>query len=270
MQKPDIYDYIDCSLYLQAIYNWRRQIEADFSFAVWTAELGFSNKTILRFILQGKRRISPSSSEKIKTSLNLTADETLYFDALVAFSQARTPAQKNTLGAELIKIQRGRYAQTPLPAPNGNHAELAPIVLTLLSFSDIQWTTEKLSAAIGYPAEAVHTVLTQLNEADVVREENGIYTGGPVAFRISDQFHSSGLRRYYEHWLDRSKSSIDLPAEVRRYRSLMVALDQPEFDNIVEKINAFALELLSQHHTNEIKGKNLYMLNTALFPLTSF
>lgn len=78
---------------------------------------------------------------------------------------------------------------------------------------------------------------------------------------------SDGLRKYYEHWIDRSKSSIDLPFEVRRYRSLMVALDRDEFEKLVEKINAFALELLSQHHSGEITGKDLYMLNAALFPV---
>lgn len=49
----------------------------------------------------------------------------------------------------------------------------------------------------------------------------------------------------------------------------MFALSESDFQVAIERINDFAMTVLSQFHSNTYEGKRLHMLNTALFPIAS-
>lgn len=52
-------------------------------------------------------------------------------------------------------------------------------------------------------------------------------------------------------------------------RSLKFALSPQDSTEFVERINDFAIACLSEFDSAEIKGKKLYMFETALFPISS-
>jgi len=266
--KPIIYDYLDAAQFLNAYLDWLKSQRPGFSIAKWADELGFESKVTLRFILKKQRSISPRTIQVLRANLNLNNNEAEYFDSLVIYSQAKTVAERQALGAALMKLQRGQFQQKILPAATAGRHAFTPVILTLLTFSDIVKDVTHIARLLMIEESEAEKVLTDLlNDGLVSQNQDGTYDFKETTFRVTT---SAGLRGYYEYWIDRSKRALDLPLEERRYRSLKFALSKEEFEEVVEKINDYSMLLLSKYQASSLEGKRLYMLESALFPISTF
>ncbi len=140
--KPSIFDFLDLVQFLQTHFKWRKNVEAQFSYTAWSNELGIGSKTILRFVLQRKRRISLKTAQVLKSNLRLQLPEAEYFDYLLSYSQPRSEAERTASGAKLINLQRAQYKQVEFDATQTTLDVLGPIVLTLLTFKDFEPRSE--------------------------------------------------------------------------------------------------------------------------------
>ncbi len=62
---------------------------------------------------------------------------------LVSYSQAKTVAERNALGARLMKLQRAEFRQVELPTAAAGRHVFSPVILTLLTFKDIVKNKER-------------------------------------------------------------------------------------------------------------------------------
>jgi uncharacterized protein (TIGR02147 family) len=264
MTRPLLFDYLDVSQYLADYLRWKKSLNSGFSIAKWAAEMGFDNQVTLRFILKKRRSISATTTKALKTYLCHSSEEEKYFEALVAYSQAKTSTEKHALGAILIQLQRKQFKQTFLPPESAGRHLYTPLILTLLTFEDFKKTTENIACLLGLDFESTQEALNNLeHDGLVIKHPNSTYHFSEKTFRISG---SSALKDFYRYWIDRAKSALDLPYEVRRYRALNFALTPEEFTEITEQLNDYSLVLLSKYQSSSLEGRRLYMYETAVFP----
>ena len=267
--KPSIFDYLDIILYLQSHYQWRKQADRDFSYTNWCTELNLGSKTILRFILQRKRRITEKSARVLKSNLKLSSDaEQLYFDHLLSYSQPKSEAERSAAGAKLISFQRLSYKQLDIDSELATQHALIPVILTLLTFKDFLAHDESIAYFLKKDINEIIQIMNILKTNGIVQEKYGIYFVNTESFKIADKPDLKSLRKFHEYWLEQSKNAFDLEFKQRRFRSLKFALTESEFENAIERINEFSVSLLSQFHNSQIRGRRLYMLESVLFPLT--
>jgi uncharacterized protein (TIGR02147 family) len=265
----NIYDYMDIKIFLSDYYREQKKTKEKFSFASWANELGFKNKTLLRLILIGKRNLSDKSALLFKKNLELSEPEADYFDALVGFSQSTNSSERQAYSQMLIRFQRQNFKPLCLEPTSGLLSDVyGPIVLMVLSSSEYGLPFDKIQKYISLDNDSLLQILQNLEAGDLVRCHQGVYRALQNSFRIKDQSHHLGLRKYYEHWLQKSIDAIDLPFELRRYRSLQFALSSDEFNDVVAKTHDFATELVSKMSHNSVENRKVYILNTALFPVT--
>jgi uncharacterized protein (TIGR02147 family) len=269
---PSIYDFLDVAQYLQAYYDGRKSQDKSFTYTAWALELNIGSKTILRFILKRRRNISKKTALVLCANLKLQKNEAEYFFNLVAYSQAKTGSERKLFGDALLKAQRVQYQQYPIEAPLAVKSVYGPILLTLLTFKDIPKTAQHLGLLLNVEAHVIQEVLTDLNQNGLVSSNAAgeySYTYGNV--KVPDSPGNENLLKFYEYWIDQAKHSLrHQPKETRKFRSLKFALSADEFQDIQERLNEFALTLLSRYHNDNMEERRLYMLNTALFPLTNY
>ncbi|MNJ91379.1 hypothetical protein D3C87_90300 [compost metagenome] len=266
MKKPSIYDYLDVTQYLVDYLTWKKSLHSEFSIAQWASELGVINKVTLRFILKKQRTISAATAKRLEMNLNLTGDEAAYFANLVEYSQAKSVTEKQAVGAMLIKLQRKQFQQVSVPCKTASRHHFTPVVLTLLTFTDIVKNAATLSRLLNLDEETAQKILSEL-EADglITRSADATYYFSETTFRIPA---NPNLKAFYEYWIDRAKEALAMPYEVRRYRALKFALTPEEFNEIVEKMNEYSMVLLSQYQSSQLEGRRLYMYETAVFPIS--
>lgn len=267
--KISVFNYMDVRQFLQDFYNEQKQSDKKFSYAIWASDLGFSNKTLLRLILQGKRQITAKSCEQFISSLKLDTKEAEYFETLIDFNQAPTAAARQTAGSRLIQIQRKNYIREQVPIdPSVLQDVYGPVLLVAISSAEFALSKEDIAKIFPLSMERIESLLDILLKNQLIEEKKGFYTALQSTFKIADHFGHQALRNFYTHWIRESVNAIDLPPETRRFRSLQLALTPQEFEEVTKTWNEYVTSLLSQVEKNTLTDRRVYMMNTALFPVT--
>lgn len=266
---PIIFEYMDIRHFLQDFFKYRKTLNPKFSYGMWSQQLGFSNKTLLRLIVLGKRKITPKTRQRLKDFFNFDAHSEVYFEVLVDYSQTSSSTQKNALGQQLIQLQRKRFVQPEtLLEQSVLKDPYSPMILTLINSSESALSSEEIAKIIKLPLERLGQILEVLEAEGQIKRREDLYEPVNSTFKIPDLFGSQGLRKFYSYWLQKSVSAIDLPYEVRRFRSLQIVLNQEEFEELNKSFQNFVVENLSRFEHNCIDDRKLYILNTSIFPIT--
>ncbi|MBO9665778.1 MAG: TIGR02147 family protein, partial [Bdellovibrio sp.] len=229
-------------------------------------ELGFDSPVTLRFILKKRRNISKTTVKVLISNLRLNDLEANYFENLVAYSQAKTSAEKQALGASLIKIQRQQFQQFMVPTKMMERNVFAPVILTLLTFDDFARTAKNISTLLGLEEATAEEILSSMAADGLITLlDDQTYHFAESTFKVAG---GESLKDFYRYWIDRSKQALELPFEQRRYRALKFALTPEEFSEVIEKLNEYSLLLLSKYQSSALEGRRLYMYETAVFPVS--
>lgn len=268
--QPDLYDYLEIAQFLEDVFAFRKATEAGFSYSVWASELGLSNKTVLRFILKKERRISTKSVNLFVRNLKLSPADATYFEVLVSYSQAKSKTDKQSFGASLIKLQRHRYQPLEIEPNKELQSAISPVVLSLLAFKDVLGSVAELSGLLQLEDSVVADALNELEAQGIVQKDAiGLFKFDQAGFKIPDRPGDIKLRHYHEYWLGRAKLAISLDPKIRKFRALKFALNEEEFLSVLERINEFAISILSNYNPKNLENRRLYMLETLLFPVAN-
>lgn len=267
--RPLIYNFLDIVQYLDEYFKWRKHQNEKFTYSEWCKELNLGNKTTLRFLLQRKRPISKATAKAFKAHLQLEHQEEYYFDYLLMYSQPKSEAERSAAGAKLIEIQRGLFKSDEFDADQLCKDALGPIVLTMIMFKDFEATEENIAHLLKVDALQIRNILKVYLELKVVKlNDAGIYYIESSSLKVSDKPNAEALKKFHQYWLTKSQEALQLDYKLRRFRALNFALTTDEFNDFVERINDFAISVLSKFNNSSLDGRRMYMLETAFFPTT--
>lgn len=266
---PSIFDYMEVQHFLQDVYLFNKKRDKNFSYAFWAHKLGFSNKTLLRLILQGQRKISLTSRKAFKDFLKLEGLESEYFDALIDYSQAPSSSQKQALGTRLLQLQRRNFVQPEISAELSVVKDVyGPLLLTLISSTEEPFTLQDLQIQLGLEKERLILILKSLEQDGLIQSQDTKFVATHATFKVADTPGHQALRNYYQHWIQKSAEAIHLPFAERRFRSLQILLSEEEFADLNRSFQEFVLANLSRFQHNTTRDRRLYLLNSTLFPVT--
>lgn len=264
--KPDLKTYLDVSQYLQDIYQFRKQQKTNFSYEAWASELGIKNKSYLRFVTLGRRRISDPLVLQFAKNLELSDSERDYFEVLVGYCQAKDAVQKRLLGKKLIELSQKPLTQTTIDA---HYALLAdPVMLklrTLLTFTDIQKDSARLAQILMVRLKKIEECISILNSIDLV---NADQSAKQPTTKIADNHKDLGLQTFYKNTFQEAAQALDLPAAERRFRSSFFAMNANEFLDFQSKVNEFVLSQLQTYNFEQLDDRRLFHFNLSIFPVT--
>lgn len=265
-----IFEYMDVGHFLSNYYKERKKINSSFSYTVWSNQLNFTNKTLLRLIVTGRRRISEKSRKKFNDFFKFSPVERDYFDALVEYSQSKTFQQKQNHGARLVQLQRKQFNQTDVPLNSEIFNDpYSSIVLMAISSTDSPLTFTELSKFFSnLESDRIQSIIASLIKDRLICVENGFLSALQPSFKVKDEFSNQGLKNYYEYWITKSKNAIGLPFKIRRFSSMQLALSETEFEEAIIAYQEFMTTVLSRAAYNKLPERRIYLMNMALFPVT--
>ncbi|MES2803918.1 MAG: TIGR02147 family protein [Bdellovibrionota bacterium] len=267
--SPQISDFIDLVDYLKCYYEWRKNLNSKFSYGMWQEELGIVSRTLLRLVLNRKRRVSPKTAVVLKSNLQLSLKDSHYFDLLLSYTQAKTQTERRSIGENLLRTQRAMYQPLHLNPDVGSDDVFKPIVLALMTYKDMKFTNASLATLLELEPMRIQNILkSSLDQKIIFVDSNGVYSFPFEGFKISDALGNMNLKNFYRFWLEKAKEALDLPFESRRYRALEFALSNSEFVEVQEQIAEFATQILGRYKSTSMIGRRLYMLENVLMPIS--
>jgi uncharacterized protein (TIGR02147 family) len=270
---PDIHLFADYRQFLNDWWAWRKRTSRVVSFRSFATKAGTS-PSLLKDILEGRRRLSPDTVAKFAPAMGLTQSQTSYFLLLSRFGNARTVTEKNEAFQAMAKVRRKLFLKFLPPEEyalwsDSLHATLREFV-GLESFrEDPQWIARRIQPPV--PAREIRDALRTLEKLHLLgRNAAGRLQASEPAVSSEYETPSLVVRHFNQEMIGLAMSAPDRFApEQREIGGLTLGLSKECYDRIKERIRIFKEEVL-QMVVEDPRGSDLVaQLNIQLFPLVT-
>ena len=264
----DIFEYDNYRTYLCDWMEFKRG--KGLSARGFAKKAGFAAHDILLRVSSGQRNLSFRSIAKFGKALALTPREADYFENLVHYTQAQTPAERLTYYKRLIG-HPARRKIVPLEQARLAFFEewLAPVIFEMAQFPDFEpdpfWIAQQFTPPLSVmDVKKVMPILTALG---LVREENGCWLVDTTALDTGDGIADPHVYSYHEHSLEKAADALALPMNERYYQVTTVAAPRralADIERLAKQFENDVLELLEGH---EDPKDEVYQLSFQAFPI---
>lgn len=269
---PSVFDYTDYRRYLQDYYAWAKQNRRGFSHRSFLADAGMAGPTYLKRVMEGHHDLTKVSVPKFAKALQLESVEAEYFDALVGFNQATTPADKDRYFKRLMDARPAR-SQTTLERSQYDYYEhwYNIAIREMLAFLPYRNNAGEFARLLTPPVPP-----GRVKKAVELLQSLGLLTQGSDGLRASKallktdpSMESLFLPRFHQSMAKLGVEALDrFPKTERYFSGTTVSISQETYEVIIEKIRGLRREIL-EHVQADPAPKRVYHLNMQLFPLTS-
>ncbi|MBO9665287.1 MAG: TIGR02147 family protein [Bdellovibrio sp.] len=273
--RPNIKNYLNINDFLTDVYTYKKQIDPEFSYATWAQELGLTNKSFLRQIIVGRRNLTTETIPLFCENLELDNSEKEYFQLLSLYSRARTAEQRDLYGRRLRQLIHMDYPQKQILDPAKLTLKtIYPRLLTILGFSDIQKTPLKLALLLNVSLEDTLEALEvlrslQLAESSLIDEQIH-WHALTKSFRVPDNLGNDVLLAYHKQSLLEAIHAGQLPKSDRRYRSLLLALKEENFEQFLGDLENFVKQVFSKYNSDAFAERRLFQINFNIHAVSDF
>ncbi|MBS1972221.1 MAG: TIGR02147 family protein [Bdellovibrionales bacterium] len=270
-EVPQIKNYLSITSFLQDIYLYRKSLNAGFSYESWAAEIGFKSRSFLKMLIDGERAITAPTAETLCDAFSFSMEERSYFRLLVSYCQARDNEEKE-LYLEKIFENLGQHRDlTEIVHYNEflSSKEL-PKLLVLLSFSDLDKSPAGLAGFLKQSVEHVDQNLAKLRKLELasVNATTGQWEPTKKNFKVPKSFSNRALTHYHNESLLEAIEAQKLPPHLRRFRSLLLPLEEEGFEKLLNDIESLISKSVAKYDSEKLEGKRLYKMNINLHPVT--
>lgn len=277
LQKKNlkIFEYLDYREFLQDYYNQKKESTPSFSLRVFSDKIGFKAKDFISRVMNGEKNLSSSSISKIAHGLNLSKNESIFFEALVLFNQANSTEERDKAFVQMqqtLKIVRFKEKQHLMALyqyevfSHWHHLVIRSLIGMFGFSGDFEALAKQVQPKIS-TEEAKKSVIL-LEKCNLIKKNsNGEYSLTENAITTGNKTSKIALRGFHQHCLRLAIDSIDREEPSKRNISaLTLGISQKSYDQIVEKINTFRKEiaLLAEEDEN---ADSVYQMNFQLFPV---
>lgn len=269
---PSVFDYTDYRRYLQDYYAWAKQNRRGFSHRSFLADAGMAGPTYLKRVMEGHHDLTKVSVPKFAKALQLEPVEAEYFDALVGFNQATTPADKDRYFKRLMDARPAR-SQATLERTQYDYYEhwYNIAIREMLAFLPYRNNAGEFARLLTPPVPP-----GKVKKAVELLQSLGLLTQGADGLRASKallktdpSMESLFLPRFHQSMAKLGVEALDrFPKTERYFSGTTVSVSQQTYEVIIEKIRGLRREIL-EHVQADPSPKRVYHLNMQLFPLTS-
>jgi uncharacterized protein (TIGR02147 family) len=271
-----IFSYSDYHAFLREYYNWEKKKQPHFSYALWAQMCGFSSGSFLHLVIDGKRDLSPNSASRIILSMKLRGKAATCFRSLVAYSQAKSLAEKQKY---LHIIDRYRNVDAPRKLRNDEYQYLDkwynPLIREMISLPGFEETAKWIRGASLFPLRrrdverALHFLLAS---GFLFRDRNGRLIKLDKTLRAAadgnQEAMALAIRRYHIAMLQLAEKAVAMmPVEDRTVTDTTISLSKAGYESAVQRIRQMRSELLAIAAADNAADR-IYQVNCVFFPLT--
>jgi len=269
---PSIYDYTDYRRFLQDYYAWAKENKRGFSHRSFLANAGMSGPTYLKRVMEGLHDLTQTSTVKFAKALELTGHDAGYFEALVGFNQANTPADKDRHFKRLMELQPTRTQATLERTQYDYYQNWYNIAIReMLAFLPYKNNSGEFSRRLTPPVPPgkVKKAIDLLQELGLLTQTSEGLRASKALLKTDPSMESLFLPRFHQSMAKLAVDALDRFHKNERYFSGTTVSISPEiYAVIVEKVRALRREIL-EHVQADPSPDRVYHLNMQLFPLTS-
>ncbi|MBT4762650.1 MAG: TIGR02147 family protein [Bdellovibrionaceae bacterium] len=281
-RKPNLGSYTDYRTYLNDYYQFRRTTDPSkfrpYSYAHFSAAANIKSPNYLKLIIDGKRNLSKEMVKKFATALNLAKKDSLEFEALVNYCQAKDPLERNNHLKTLSEIrieERIHVGEIDQKSVDEAPSWLSWVLLSLCDQKNVDLTVDNIKKSIkrNLSPQQIEKSLKQLLDNDEIEfdHESKTYSKKLNTNHDAQKIPPEMVRKLQSELIYLGSESLfqDQP-EDREFGTVSLCLTKKEFDELKFELRHLRKKIYKDNLINreDSKGDQVFQLNIQLFPLT--
>jgi uncharacterized protein (TIGR02147 family) len=265
----NIFNFLNYREYLKAFYHDKKAEEKGFSYQVMAENAGFSSKSFIKLVIDGKKNLTHESSKKLNNVLKLNVKSFSYFKDLVAFNQAHSMPERNEYLKRLFSYRKRNPGRLVLQSHYEFYAQwYHNTIRELLPFFDFKEDYGILGKMVNPPIsarEARESVLLLL-KLQFIKKEGGAYVQTTPILTTGNEIKSAAVQNFHVQNLALAAASIDdCPGPRRDLSCLVLGLSEEGIERVKKEIQEFRKKLLEIARDDK-NPTNVYHYATQFFP----
>ena len=273
LPPPDIFSTLDHRTWLEAWFDWKKVQNPRFSHRMFARMAGHKSPSLLLLVMQGKRNLTPKTTEGFIRATGLEGEAAGFFRLLVHLEAADRADERNEIFARIAASQRfqaarriegeafGYLSQWYLPAIR----ELA----TLPGFRpDPHWIARTLHPPIRTSQAQAALASLQALGMLVLHADGGVEVrDGTLA--TPHEVTGLAVHNYHQGMLERAADAISTvgPSD-RHLGSVTIAIPSSQIGALKAEVAAFLERFLDRCEKMDQPADRIYQLGAQLFPLS--
>lgn len=274
--------FTDYRQFLREFYEFKREQTKSslrpYSYATFAAAADIKSPNYLKLIIDGQRNLSSEMARKFARALSLDKEETEEFSALVDFTQAQEPIERNRFLKELADIRvRQQLKSGEIKADTWDKVPswVTWVLYALSEQKDVRFESTELFEIMRGKArlEDIRRSLERLiASGELVKDpETGEIRKGRELMSGSENVPVALVRKLQAELIYLGLESLfqDQPQD-REIGAQTLALTEAEFEQLKFELRQFRKRWLKDVSVNRktAKGDRVFQLNVQLFPVT--
>jgi uncharacterized protein (TIGR02147 family) len=266
-----IEDYRDIRAFLMDTYQQKKLKNPSFSIRSWAKQLGFKNPSLLANILRGERGVNFEVGRKLLSSLELTDQQKLYFEAMIAseFLPHEDAARFRNQLLDHVKpdVTKASLEVERFSSISEWHHLSILALFSLKSFKpDPIWISKKMRSKVS-PEQALASLKLLKKIGLLTTDERGQLIRSRINPIVSTVVPNQAMRSHHRQMLQRSVESIEeQKISERDIRSTKFGLRKSDLERAKEIVQDCHRQL--QQLSSSGEADEVYAYNSQLILIT--
>jgi uncharacterized protein (TIGR02147 family) len=223
----------------------------------------------MKLIASGKRKTTNKLIDVFAEKNNFTSNEKKHFTHLSLHHKAKTELQKKIHFEAVHQTLDSSINETLIQ----NYAEFVssptmPLLQLLIAFESVDRTAKQLAILTGQTLKQTQDDLKTLESLGVAYSEKNIWKTKFHSFKVPEKAQSKALKKYHINNLKEAQVIVAQDHLQRRFRSIMFALNDKNFPELVDDVESFLTKLKNKYETVKNKNDRVYKLSLQTYPIT--
>ncbi|MEZ4316334.1 MAG: TIGR02147 family protein [Myxococcota bacterium] len=274
MQTPSPYDYLDYRRYLADWFTSKKEANPNYSHRLFARKAGQKSPSLLHHVIEGRRNLTPQTTEAFVTALGLRTGEAQFFRLLVELDQAREVDARNRAWEQISATRRFREARTIEKHAFDYLSNWAlPAIRELATRSDFrsdpEWVADQLRPRIS-PRDAKDALKILVDLGLLVEDDDGALVTAEASVTTPPEVAGLAVRNYHRGMLERAAEAIELfPNHERHLLAVTVGVPESLVAVIKEESNEFLRRMMHLCDSSTEDVDRIMQINLQFFPLTA-
>lgn len=267
-----VFQFLDAREFLRQAYDAQKRVNKGFSHRYIAKAMGAGSSSFFKDVLKGRASLNPARAARFARLFCMPDRDADYFEKLVLYTQAGTPAEKERL---LKQLRRGKGSgeQSVLEASQYEYLQkwYYAAVRELLAVTDFRGDLESLAQQLDPPittAEARDALELLLRLKLIRKTPHGRYEKVDKVVVTGPESDPAKARGGILANLDLARRALqEHPVETRPFSYLTLSVSQDSLQFIRDKLREVRRDIL-EHVSRDESVDRLYQLNMQLFPIS--
>lgn len=272
---PRIKKYSNVLIYLSDYFDYRKKIDNQFTYDLWSSELGFKSRSFMYLICSGRRPLTTPFVNTLAQFLNLNLAEKNHLLILACYQRAKTADLKAIFFDKILEnLEQTENQMSAVQYAKFVGSATMPLVKMILSFDDIKGTEAELLSILPIDKKSLMKDLIELEKMDLIKKtyveatKDIIWKATSKAFHVPDD-RSNDIMDLFNFRTMNEAADLSMQKDLfKRFRSILFAIDPRDHELLLVEIENFLSKMKNRFGYNDIQGKHIMKLNLQAYPVT--